>query len=62
MASFPTTQTSTSLHDFRQRYNLEFNEEMDFHDFERLTSQFTSEAVDLARTLSSQQRPRPAPR
>ena len=61
-ASFPSAQTTTSLHDFRQRYILEFNEEMDFHDFQRLTSQFTSEAVNLARTISSQQRPRPAPR
>jgi hypothetical protein len=56
-ASFPTSQTTTSLQDFRQRYKLEFQEEMDFHDFERLTQQFTTDAVDLARTLSSQQRP-----
>jgi hypothetical protein len=61
-ASFPTSQTTTSLQDFRQRYKLEFQEDMDLHDFERLTQQFTTEAVDLARTLSSQQRPRPAPR
>ena len=61
-ASFPTAQTTTSLHDFRQRYNLEFNEEMDFPDFEQLTRQFTTEAVELAKTLSSQQRPRPTKR
>ncbi|CAB4023933.1 Hypothetical predicted protein [Paramuricea clavata] len=35
---------------------------MDFHDFERLTQQFTTDAVDLACTLSSQQYPRPAQR
>jgi hypothetical protein len=36
---------------------FEFNEDMDFHDFQRLTQQFTADAVDLARTLSSQQCP-----
>jgi hypothetical protein len=56
-ASFPSSQTTTSLHDFRERYNLVFNEDMDFHDFQRLTQQFTADAVDLARTLSSQQYP-----
>ena len=61
-ASFPTAQTTTSPQDFCQRYKLKFNEEMDFHDFERLTQQFTTDAVDLARTISSHQRPRPAPR
>jgi hypothetical protein len=35
---------------------------MDFPDFEQLTRQFTTEAVDLAKTLSSQQRPRPTKR
>jgi hypothetical protein len=35
---------------------------MDFPDFEQLTRQFTTEAVELAKTLSSQQRPRPAKR
>ena len=59
-ASFPSSQTTTSLHDFRERYNLEFDEDMDFHDFQRLTQQFTADAVNLARTVSSQQRPCPA--
>ena len=35
---------------------------MDFPDFEQLTRQFTTEAVDLAKTLSSQQRPCPTKR
>jgi hypothetical protein len=35
---------------------------MDFPDFEQLTRQFTTEAVELAKTLSSQQRPRPTKR
>ena len=61
-ASFPTAQTTTSLHNFTQRYNIEFAEDLEFPDFEQLTRQFTSEAIELAKTLSSQQRPRPAKR
>ena len=61
-ATFPSSQTTTSLHDFRTRYKLEFDEEMDFHDFQNLTKQFTTEAVELARNISANQRPRPTAR
>jgi hypothetical protein len=35
---------------------------MDFHDFQNLTKQFTTEAVELARNISANQRPRPTAR
>ena len=61
-ATFPTSQTSSCLHDFRKRYLAAFNNDLPFEDFEALTTQFTAEAVELARSISSQQKPKPAPR
>ena len=61
-AVFPTTQTTMTLHEFRERYNAEFNVDMDFEDFQSLTKQFTTDATQIAREISSHQRPRPAPR
>ena len=61
-ATFPTPQTSTSLHSFRQQYKASFATEMTFSDFETLTATFTAEAVELSRHLNAQQRPKPAPR
>ena len=60
--SFPSTQITTTLQEFRERYELEFDVEMDFSDFESLTRQFTTDAVTLAKDISANQRPRPAPR
>ena len=61
-ATFPTSQTSSCFRDFRQRYLTAFKADLLFEDFELLTSQFTAEAVELARSISSQQKPKPAPR
>ena len=60
--TFPTPQTSTSLHSFRQQYKASFAAEITFSDFETLTATFTAEAVELSRHLNAQQRPKPAPR
>ena len=49
---FPTTQTTMKLHEFRERYNAEFNVDMDFEDFQSLTKQFTTDATQLAREIS----------
>ena len=46
-ATFPTSQISSCLHDFCQQYLTSFNTDIPFKDFELLTSQFTSEAVEL---------------
>ena len=60
--TFPTADSANSLHSFRQRYLRAFDSELTFGDFEMLTTQFSAEAVELARDITSQRRPKPAPR
>ena len=60
--TFPATDSENSLHSFRQRYLRAFDSELTFGDFEMLTTQFSAEAVELAQDITSQRRPKPAPR
>ena len=58
--TFPTADSANSLHSFRQRYLRAFDSELTFQDL--LTTQFSAEAVQLARDITSQRRPKRAPR
>ena len=60
--TFPTNQTSTSLHDFRKHWSAEFGKVIDFPAFSALADKFACDGLNLAREIASQQRPRLAPR
>ena len=62
MPTFPTNETATTLEAFRLEYQLKFDDDMDFATFSALTGSFAQDALNLARSLSSQQRPKPAAR
>ena len=61
-ATFPSSDSAQTMQSFRNRYKTAFAAEQTFSDFELLCSQFSSDAVTLAREITSNRKPTPAPR
>ena len=60
-ATFPSTNSAETNQSFRNRFRTAFAAEQAFSNFELLCSQFSSDAVTLAREITSNRRPASAP-